>query len=148
MSKADRAFTLITADFHHPKYGDTYKVALLNRKMLMPAKYMTWQGKVALFGGKIEDRESSAECARRELAEELSLDISLDSFKNPERLGPWDIFFIHLHEDFNQKVMTTLSGQCSEGLLDVFDVNRTHLTSDSEFIHPVLKQIVLDKLKQ
>ena len=147
MSGDQRAFALIVADFKHEKYGDKYPVVLLNRKILMPSKYMEWQGKIGLFGGKVEPGETPWECAQRELMEELSLPLP-----DPEP-GPTStrhifnsvIFCVHIG-GFNQRDMTHWAGQCTEGLLDVFDISRMKNTPSSEFVAPSIHQLVLNFL--
>jgi ADP-ribose pyrophosphatase YjhB (NUDIX family) len=163
-----RAFVLILADFKHEKYGDEYPVALLNRKMLMPSKYKAWQGKLGLFGGKVEPGETPVRCAHRELREELGLSFcEQEGFvsradivfrQNSIQLGGYRIFKAHLNQyslvggesehgwhcraPFNQKGMTHLAGKCTEGLLDVFSLDRLKRTSPDEFLSPELYQIV------
>jgi 8-oxo-dGTP pyrophosphatase MutT (NUDIX family) len=140
----ERAFAFIVANFKHKKYDDEYPVVLLNRKMLMPKKYMEWQGKIGCFGGALEGHETPLEAIRRELQEELDLDEqNLTPLKTVEERH---YFLLKKKTTFNQDAMTWYAGMCREGLLDVFDSFRLENEDKGNFIFPEIRSIALQLL--
>ena len=137
-----RVFIFLSADFEHVKYGDKYKVLLLNRKMLMPQKYMKWQGKIGLFGGKIDEGETPNAAITRELVEELGM-VLIDEPEVIHEAEGLVVYHANIGQ-FNQGTMTNLAGRCTEGLLDVFDRVRLEATREDEFVFPILKSLALD----
>lgn len=140
----DRSFVFIVANFKHKKYGDEYPVVLLNRKMLMPEKYMSWQGKIGCFGGAVENGETPEEAIHRELQEEMGMGGQDISFL--QSVEERHYFVLQDNTIFTQDVMTWYAGMCCEGLLDVFDSFRLQIENEENFIFPEIKQIAFKLL--
>jgi len=138
-----RHFALPIYAFTHPKYNETQKFALVNRKRLMPNKLAKFEGMVGLFGGAAEPGEDAETALRRELLEELGM--LLPAHIVTEQYEGFTVSTFYLEEALDQELLKELSGRCNEGVVDILnDATLPH----ERYVFPALEGIIRKALNQ
>lgn len=132
------------------------RVGLNIKNVTLPERVRQYEGKIALFGGKVEDGESLREALARELAEEVPGFLTHDAVGNArEILADRGVAVFAVDTDLsgtrhNRK--TSRIGQlarcCQEGDGVVRSKGFVEDAGENLFVDPLIKRVILQAFDQ